>query len=57
MSHIRHIIVSLPRELFQEIKHMMTMHSKHGLFLTCTQEHHLYLYNVQLIDIYMNASN
>jgi hypothetical protein len=32
------LIVSLPREWFQEIKHMMTVYSTHGLFLTCTQE-------------------
>jgi hypothetical protein len=27
----------LPRGWIQEIKHMMTVHSTHGLFLTCTQ--------------------
>ncbi len=44
-------LVSLPREWFQEIKRR-TVHSKHGLFLTCTQSSRLYLHNVQLIDIY-----
>ncbi len=44
--------VSLPREWFQEIKRMMMVHSTHGLFLTCTQESHLYLHTVQLIDIH-----
>jgi hypothetical protein len=44
--------VSLPREWFQEIKRMMMVHSTHGLFLTCTNEFHLYLHNVQLIAIY-----
>ncbi len=30
--------VSLPREQFQEIKHMIVIHSRHNLFLTCTQD-------------------
>jgi hypothetical protein len=41
------LYVLLPREWFQEIERMMTVHSMHGLFLTCIQESHLYLYNVQ----------
>jgi hypothetical protein len=58
-SHIALLLitVSLPREWFQEIKHMMTMHSTHGLFLTCTQESHLYSHTGQLIDIYTKYSN
>jgi hypothetical protein len=36
--------VSLPREWFQEIKRMITVHSTHGLFLTCTQGSCLYLH-------------
>ncbi len=35
-----------------KIKRMMMVHSMHGLFLTCTQESHLYLHNVQLIDVH-----
>jgi hypothetical protein len=31
------------QEWFQEIKRMMTVHSMHGLFLTCTQEF-IYIY-------------
>ncbi len=30
----------------------MKVQSTHGLFLTCTQKSHLYLHNVQLINIY-----
>ncbi len=45
----QYVCLSLPREWFQEIKRMMTVHSTHGLFLTCTQESHLYLHNEQLI--------
>ncbi len=30
----------------------MTVHSTHGLFLTCSQESHLHLHNIQLINIY-----
>jgi hypothetical protein len=48
----REVSVSLPREWFKEIKRMMTVHSTHGLFLTCTQEFHLYLHNIVLINIY-----
>jgi hypothetical protein len=50
--HRKEVSVSLPREWFQEIKHMMTVNSTHGLFLTCTQESHLYLHNIQLTNIY-----
>jgi hypothetical protein len=46
------VIVSLPWERFQEINHMMTVHSTHGLFLTCTRESYMYLHNIQLINIY-----
>ncbi len=44
------VTVLLPREWFQEIKRIITVNSTHGLFLTCTQESHSYLRNVQLID-------
>jgi hypothetical protein len=37
-------IGSLPREWFQEIKHMMAVHSTLGLLLTCTQGSRLYLH-------------
>jgi hypothetical protein len=39
--------VSLPRD---GSKKLMTVHSTHCLFLTCTQESPLYLHNVKLID-------
>jgi hypothetical protein len=47
------LVVSLPRERFHEIKCMMTVHSTHGLFLTCTQCSQLYLHNIQIINIYI----
>jgi hypothetical protein len=44
------IIVLLPWERFQEIKHMLKKHSMHGLFLTCTQNLiYIYLHNTQSI--------
>jgi hypothetical protein len=46
------VVVSLPREWFQEIKRMMMVHSTHGLFLACTQESCLYLHNIQLFNIH-----
>ncbi len=47
-------IVSLPREWFQEIKRMMTVHSTHGLFLTCTQESCLYIFTQCTISRYLH---
>ncbi len=44
--------VSLPREWFEEIKSMMTVHSTHGLFFNYTQESPLYLHIVQLVNIH-----
>jgi hypothetical protein len=43
------IFVLLPREWIQGIKRMTTMYFTHGLFLTCTEKSHLYLYNTQII--------
>jgi hypothetical protein len=40
---IVNVIVLLPRGHFQEIERMMML-TKHGLFLTCTQKFHLYIY-------------
>ncbi len=53
------LIVSLPREWIQEIKHMMMMYSTHGLFSTCTQKISFvftrqtswYLHNIQAISL------
>ncbi len=51
-NHFLRVIVSLPREWFQEINPMMIVHTTHGLFLTYTQESYLYLHNIQLINIH-----
>jgi hypothetical protein len=46
------VILSLPREVFQEIKCTMTVHFMHGLFLTWTQGSRLYLHNIQPFTIH-----
>jgi hypothetical protein len=48
---VDNLSVSLPQEWIQEIKRMMMMYSTHGLFLTCTQKSHLYLLDIQILNL------